>query len=216
MTISKLGRALKARFPGPRGVKRVAAILGIDENLIANAAPDPAVGGNSESNSKANVQELRHAFSEAIEKAGLSNRIHEDVAQELLEILDSLAPAMAPALDGEKADLEGFLKKSGLLTAADVKHAMDLVSRARSARDAMPNPGLPSRGGMGGATSGSKYSPPELRLASDARLRKRFPGIELVRGEIVDRRHAMDARPDFSSRALERFAKRYPNAAAIQ
>jgi hypothetical protein len=222
MTISKLGAALKRRFPGKNGRKHVASILGIDESLISAAAPEPAVGGNGESEGDDRLKELRTAIEAALSEGDHSNRIHPELLGKILELLKRASP---PSVDMARDDeteeerrekFREFLKRAGL-GEDDVMKACDIVSRPRSARDAMPNPGLPSRGGMGGATSGSTYMPPELRIANDARLQKRFPGIELVVGEVVDRRPAaMDARPDFARASMVRFAKRYPDAAEIR
>ncbi len=219
MTISRLGAALKRRFPGPAGRKKVASILGIDESLISAAAPEPAVNGGGEGENDDRLQELRNAIEAALSEGNKVNRVHPELHGKILELLKRAAPPTVDMARDNETDEERrekfreFLKTAGL-GEDDVMKACDIVSRARSARDAMPANAL--EGGAGGALSGKKVDRPRTRIAADElRLQRRFPGIELIVGEVADR-HAMDLRPDFSRASMERFAKRFPGAAAIQ
>jgi hypothetical protein len=208
-TWEKLGAALRARYSGPAGRKKVARILGIDENLIAKAAPEPAVG-NGESKSKANIKELRHALSAAIEKAGLANRIHSDVAAEILELLDRHAP-YALDEDDPLASFKKLLRANGL-SEDDVMKACDIVARARSARDQMPANAL--EGGAGGASSGKKVDRKTRIAADELRLRKRYPGFEAIVGERRDADHSSIATGPSRSQ-VERFCRKYPGVELI-
>jgi hypothetical protein len=219
MTISKLGAALKAKFPGPGGRQKVARILGIDADVINGAATEPA-GGNGGGNSDADLTKLRTDIEALLSEGYLSNRIHGSLRAELLDLLKRSTPSSVMADDNE--DDEGrrfaeFLKEKGF-DEADIKTAINLArGNGIEARDAMPANAL--NGGMGGALSGVRYQPRHYDLAADARLKRRFPGIENIAVDAApsERRDAPApaSRPDFSRSAMEKFAKKYPDAARI-
>jgi hypothetical protein len=133
---ARVSSALKRRFPGPNGKRDVARILGIDSSLISGAAPEPA-GGNGNGDSE--IKKLKADIEALLAEGNLSNRIHESLRAELLELLKRAAPSSVMADDDEDDEgvrrLAEFLKTQGGFGADDIEKACDF---ARRARDQMP------------------------------------------------------------------------------
>jgi len=216
MPTSKLGRALRARFPGPGGHKRVAQILGIDAALIANAAPDPAVNGSGESESDDRLNELRTAIEAALSEAAKSNKVHDSLRSEILEILKRAVPSSVTAGDSETDEerhkkFRQFLRSQGLAE-DDITKACDIVARVGKARDQMPANGL--EGGAGGARSGKNVDRLQTRIAADERRLDRKFGVARIIGERRDADHSSIATGP-SRRQVDRTFKKYPGIELI-
>ncbi|MGO9682380.1 MAG: hypothetical protein ACLPTZ_07300 [Beijerinckiaceae bacterium] len=211
---SKLAAALRQKFPGGAkggGAKGVLRRLGLDENLLDDLRKPVASGnGNSGGESDGRLKELRHALSAAVEKAGLSNRIHSDVAAEILELLDRHAP-YALDEDDPLASFKKLLRANGL-SEDDVMKACDIAARARSARDQMPANAL--EGGAGGARSGVKVTRPQRRIAADEQRLDRKFGVARIIGERRDADHSSIATGP-SRRQVDRTFKKYPGIELI-
>ena len=174
---SKLAHALRTKYGSERaGKRRVASILGLDENLfeVPGAA---ATSGNGDGD--ADLTKLRTDIEALLSEGNLSNRIHADLHAELLELLKRAAPSSVMAGDMTEEERERAFKKllrdKGGLSDHEISEALDIASGGGRAKDTMPEPGLPSRGGQGGAVHRAK-----TQIGADARLRHKYPGIENI------------------------------------
>ena len=205
---TRVSTALRRKYPGPNGRKRVAAILGIDENLI-NAVPESAGNGNED-----RLTKVRAEMEALLQDGATGNRLHPDLRNEINTILDQICPWPSNVYRDSDRDLAGdngveklrqFLKPH--LSSDDIETAVKLIG-------GMPANAL--EGGMHGALSRKTVERAKTQVAQDAKLARRFPGIENIMIEAPPL--AVDAKPlklGPSRAAVERFNKKYPDAARI-
>ncbi len=121
-TPSKFSDALRKKFPGPKGRRQVAALLGIDADLINGAVP-PASSGKDDP-----LMAMRSEIEEAL--SGLEN---EQLVSRIIAIMDKHAEAHAGHADDDETEGErfrAFLKARGGLSDEDINRAVQIVCGA--------------------------------------------------------------------------------------
>ena len=206
---TKLGAALRARFPG--GPRQALRALGLDESMLPAPPPAPRHDNNGagEGNGEGSrLKKLRWAIERLLhDDLNLSDEQMARVA----DLLEQHAPADGhdEEPDTDEAFVE-FLKDKGL-GEDDCQRALDLVHKAtKGARDFAA--GEPKNNF---AISGERGRGSEL--ASDAALRRRYPEVARLLPALPPMRPAERLVTDRRSVApSKKFHERYPGSNRIQ